>query len=588
MKSFVTQKGDVQLRLENFSGLQAYAPQKGGAGAQALCNLRCMPDGTLRRRDGVRTLVKLPEMLRGAIWSEREAVIYAAAGEHIYAIFEATDGAYTWEMIGQMQSRQGTVEFFSIDDRLVMMDGVSMYVLTPTIAELITPYIPLYGKDWTGVSSEEVYEQRNVLTDQIHVRYLLTERAYTIRLSVTPASVDAIYRDGMLQATDTYTHYQGSGDISFHTEMAVGTVFDMILTLPSDESTRHIREDFLRCRCAIRPGEQGRTVMLFGGGDESGVLYLSETLTPQQRERCYAVAPQAVMLYVLPQGRRELGDGAQDIRAMVRHYDRTLVMTPEGTWTTDMNRLHDEQGGQTFLTVNSTLGCSTRGGALTVGNSPMSICGSDILLWNADTDELDQCNAQSMAQTVRALLADGLGRKGRIYYDSKHDEVIFYLPGESVPCMIWQRQLQCWTTFGYGGQTLQGLFSLGEMMGVLLGDTVCVSEDALPYDIDAAGEQRAIACRFVSHDLGFEHSGESVRPYAVRVCAHASEGQQMTLSLRAAGGKAVTVCLQATGETPCEMQKRVSVGRCRHARVELQCDCLGAFSVRLISIAAGK
>jgi hypothetical protein len=328
--------------------------------------------------------------------------------------------------------------------------------------------------------------------------------------------------------------------------------------------------------------------MLFGGGDESGVLYLSETLTPQQRDRCYAVAPQAVMLYVLPQGRRELGDGAQDIRAMVRHYDRTLVMTPEGTWTTDINRLHDEQGGQTFLTVNSTLGCSTRGGALTVGNSPMSICGSDILLWNADTDELDQCNAQSMAQTVRALLADGLGRKGRIYYDSKHDEVIFYLPGESVPCMIWQRQLQCWTTFGYGGQTLQGLFSLGEMTGVLLGDTVCVSEDALPYDVDAAGEQRAIACRFVSHDLDFEHSGESVRPYAVRVCAHASAGQQMTLSLRAAGGKAVTVCLQATGETPCEMQKRVSVGRCRHARVELQCDCLGAFSVRLISIAAGK
>ena len=82
MKSFVTQKGDVQLRLENFSGLQAYAPQKGGAGAQALYNLRCMPDGTLRRRDGVRTLVKLPKTLRGALWDEVNSLIDAVAGEH--------------------------------------------------------------------------------------------------------------------------------------------------------------------------------------------------------------------------------------------------------------------------------------------------------------------------------------------------------------------------------------------------------------------------------------------------------------------------------------------------------------------------
>ena len=588
MKSFMTQKDDVQLRLEAFSGLQACAPQKGGTGARELRNLRCMPDGTLTVREGVRTLVKLPEMLRGAVWDETRQVIYAAAGEHAYAISEGADGAHSWEVIGTLQSGSGAVDFFSLDDRYVMMDGVRMYSLMPDAAEVITPYIPLYGKDWTGVSSTDVCEQRNILTDQVRVRYLQKDLTYTIRLSVTPLSIDAIYRDGVLLSPDAYTHYEGTGDISFHSQLDIGAVFDIILTLPPDEQALRMREDFLRCRCAVRPGERGRTVMLFGGSGESGVLYLSEELTREQREACYKFVPQAVMLYLQSEGRHELGDGAQDIRAMVRHYDRTLIMTPKGTGTTDMRRLRGLDGEETFLAVNSTMGCSSVGGALAVGNSPMSICGGDILLWNADTDELDQCNAQSMAQKVRTLLPPALGEIGRVYYDGKHDEVIFYLPGAQVPSMIWQRTLQSWTVFAYGTQPIQGVFALGGDKGLLLGDTVCVSEEGLAYDVDADGHAQPIACRFASHDLDFEHQGAAVRPYAALVCVDAANGQIMTLSLRAAGGKVATVSLQATEDTPCEMQKRLSVGRCRHARLELSCDCLGAFAVRMICIAAGK
>lgn len=588
MKSFMTQKDDLQLRLEQFPGLQVYASAKGGAAARTLRNLRCRPDGTLCAREGTRTLVTLPETLRGAVWDETSSVIYAAAGAHIYAAFREENGSYSWEQIGQMQSSEGAVDFFSLDEGCVMMDGHTMYTLTPTWAEPITPYIPLYGKGWTGVDSKDVYEPRSLLTDQVHIQYLQTQDTYTIRLSVKPEHVDAVYCDGMLQDPVDYTHYEGTGDISFRSALSVGSVYDILVTLPPEPEMQRIREDFFRCRCVVRPGEVGRTMLLFGGGPGRGALYLSAALSREQRECCYAVAPHAVMLYLLSDGCMELGDGAQEIHGLVRHYDRTLIMTSKGSWMTDMQRLRGTEGKEAFLAVNSTLGCTSYGGARLVGNSPISICGSDILLWNADTDELDECNAQSMTQMVRSLLPATLGTQGRMYYDAKRDEMIFYLPGTEGACLVWQRALQCWTSYDYAPAAVQGLFPMGEDTGILLGNAVCMIEDGLTCDVDASGVQRAIACCFASHDLDFAHRGTSMRPYAVLVCADAAAGQEVTLSLRAAGGKMATAVLHATEDTPCEMQKRVSVGRCRHARLEIQAQCLGAFSLRMICIAAGN
>ena len=128
---------------------------------------------------------------------------------------------------------------------------------------------------------------------------------------------------------------------------------------------------------------------------------------------------------------------------------------------------------------------------------------------------------------------------------------------------------------------------MGAKTGILLDDTVGVMDESLPGDMDASGVTGAMECRFVSHDLSFVHGGASIRPYAVLVCADADAGQRMLLTLRAAGGKMATVALQATEETPCEMQKRVSVGRCRHARLELQCDCLGKLTLGQICVTVG-
>jgi hypothetical protein len=172
------------------------------------------------------------------------------------------------------------------------------------------------------------------------------------------------------------------------------------------------------------------------------------------------------------------------------------------------------------------------------------------------------------------------------WYDVKNAR--YYLPGEDVPCLIRQRALQCWTMFDYGGRSVQGFFSVGEEMGVLLDDQVCLYDEALAGDADAFGSLLPITCCLVSHDLSFAHDGASVRPYASLVCAEAANGQKMTLSLRAAGGRVASVELLATGEVPCEMQKRISLGRCRHARLELRCDCLGAFTLHMICLAAGK
>jgi hypothetical protein len=294
------------------------------------------------------------------------------------------------------------------------------------------------------------------------------------------------------------------------------------------------------------------------------------------------------MLYMQADGRREIGNGEHGVTAMVRHYDRTLIMTAAGTWTTDMQSLSTPDETDTFRAVNSTLGCSTVGGASSIGNNPISICGGDILRWNADTDELDECNAQSMAGEIRSLLPSELAQKGRVYYDGKHNEARFYLPGGEGSVFVWQYGSKNWTTMDFGKVPLQGFFAYHDRTGVLLGNTLYLSCDDMGYDTDADGTIRPIACRYTSHVLDFEHGGESIRPYAVLLCAAADAGQAFEVRICTPAGKWTGVVLTATGEQPCEMQRRIATGRCRHATLQVRCDCLGECRLRMVAIAVGR
>ena len=589
MRSFMMQQAQAVLRAEKFTGLQSHASGKEIGASATLRNLRRMPDGSLARREAIRPIATLPWALRGAA-STRDAmgrrVIYAVAGRYIYAICEQEDGGDVTTQIGTLQSEAGEVSFFVLDGEMLLMDGNGMYALSPHEAGEVMAYLPLYGKEWTADGEHPVYQPRNVLTDQVCIRYRMTMQTGTLKLWITPLSIDAVCRNGVLCDPSEYTHNIYADTLTFSKITTVDEIIDVVMTLPQEEGAAPMREDFYRCRCAVRPVEVGKTVALFGGGNEPGVLYLTEQIDPEDRERCRAFGSRARMLYLRADGRRELGDGAQDVKAMVRHYDRTLIMTDAGTWTTDGERLLSGDPSRTFLAVNSTLGCSCYGGALTVGNHPISLCGGDVLEWNADTDTLDECNAESIADAVRAMLPTIPGERGGIYYDKVADEVWLYGVGAK-DALIWQRRDRSFTTYRFGSLPLAGVFDAKGVTGLLAGGTVYLCDGDAACDLDADGGLLPIDCLAVTHRFALGTEGRLLRPYEGMICVDAEEGQEIDVTLTAADGRQAVIRFAATGESPCELVHRILLGRCRHAVMAVRCACVGRFTLRAIAVAAG-
>ncbi len=589
MRSFMTQDATETVRLENFPGLCTHAPATEKAAAAELCNLRRMRDGSLSRRAGLVPVATLPQTLRGATCCERDGseVIYAVAGAQVYAIVEAADGTRSQALIGQLQSTQGEVSFFTLDGELMMMDGLTMYALSPTEAAIIEPYLPLYGKDWTTDGEKAIYQERNMLTDRVRIRYVATAQTNVLRLHAEVVSVDAVFRDGVRWDPSTYTRNIYSNSLEFEDFLYIGEVTEVIVTLPTDTDALQMREDFFHCRCAVRPGEASKSVALLGGGNETGVLYLTEAIDAADREEAHAIEPRCRMLYLQKDGRIEMGNGQQEVRAMVRHYDRTLVMTDHGTWSTDMKRLQQRQTEQPLLAVNSTMGCTTFGGALTVGNHPISLWGRDILQWNADTDTLDECNAESIGGPIRELLEQETYAAGQLYYDRGRDEVWMVSSAGSSRVLIYQREMESFTVFDFGEMMVRGVFGREGRVGLLGGQTVYWLEDAAPCDQYPDGALRPIRCLYTSHGLPFGHTGQLLRPYEVWLCVDADAAQAIEITLTTADGRRLVTQALATGEQPCELIRRVAPGRCRHATLTVGCDCVGAFTLHAAAVAAG-
>lgn len=591
MKSFDTQGAAAVIRLDDFSGLCSESKAKNAAAAKVLRNLRHTKGGeSLSRREAISAIATLPSTIRGAVFDRQdgEELIFAAAGESIYVIERAQDGTHTITLIGQMRSSEGDVDFFRVGEALILMDGSGMYRLLRTTAQEVIPYVPFYGDGWNATDFGTVIQERNILTDRVHIRYVTDMTAYNLPLNVRAAAINAVYQDGELLSPELYSLDASANALRLVNLTREGTVMDVILTLPEDGSVLAMREDFFRCRCAVRPGEANRSTMLLGGGNECGVLYLTEQIEPADRERCAQYAPQAVMLYLKANGRMEIGDGVHGIRAMVRHYDRTLLMSEEGTWTTDERRLAARAEQNPFLAVNSTIGCSSYGGALTVGNAPISVCDGRLYRWSADTDELDECNATPISGEIERLVPAALLREGRLLYHAARDEIWVYRPDRAEVVWVYQRDGQHWTAFDFGAAAPVALFAMEGQVGLCSGDTLyCTDEEAL-CDTLRDGTAQPIRCEYCSHSLSFGHTGARMRPYAVMLCIGADTGQTVQVQAIAAGGRTGQTMFCATGEQPCEVIGHMICGRCAHINLRVICESVGAFELHAVAIAATR
>ena len=569
----------VQWRAERFGGFGHGGMQNGVTYAEDICNLRPLEDGTLCSRDGYAPIAVFDGAVRGAFCHESggERWLYAVSGRRIYAMLY---GSGDLREIGMTESEQGRVDFCEVDGAVLLMDGVQMMRLTPDMAERVVPYVPLYGDNWSVLNGGEVLQEQNILTDQIRVRYKLENNLVQIRLQLAALQVDRVCIDGVEYQNWSYDAEERV--LRFGATIYAGRTVALLLTMaPKSEEKRRA---FMQCRMAARLRDEAESGMLFGGGADGCAVFRTQDVSLMDRAACRAEIAGATALYLLPEGCLQVGDGIHGVTAMARQYNRLLLFTEAHTLMTDSERL--DRPGLGLQTVNASLGCTAPGGALSVGNRPISICGRSLLRWTANTDEADESNAQVISALIAPLLTPEHAREGQLLYDRAHGEVWVYLPGQPGRVLLWNEHSGYF--YSYAGVDPDGMLLCGEQVAFFRGRAIYAFFEEARGDTDENGETKPIVCRWSAADSCFSHTGHTLRSGRILLCAKGVRGQGVGLLTEPETGRGAAVAFRLSGEQPYEAVRRIPLGRFCHLRVELRADCYDKLDLLALCLAARR
>lgn len=570
-----------EVVVDGFGGLNRLGPLCGGRDCYELCNFRPMADGTLERREGFVPFKRFEGNIRGVLSTERGGVreMYVVAGTSVY--FMTEEGKET--VIGQVADGADKVRFFSQDGRILLLDGHSMQVLTSTGCTPLKPYVPLYGQAW-GVGHSDcgypVLEKPNLLTHQLRLNYIAQEDCdYLYTRDMDVVSVDEVYLNGAAYTGRWYFN-QSEQYLSLDDRMLYGTEIDMVVTV-SDAflGTPPMLSGAANTATVGRAEEQ--RMLLFGGALPVGRVYMSRPVDRVLLETAREHDADMSALYITEDDVMTIGDGLSPITGACRHYDRSLIFTVGQTWMADGSQ--DAQGRMRVIPVNTTLGCTAVGGCGVLGNSPVTVFGRRVLCWNSETDERDECNADTVSAKVEPLFPADFGQGYEVFVDRWRGEVWFYRPEAQRRIFILREQDKVWTSFD--GFSPRGMVELFDRIGFFAENTLFVFDGQATCDTDAEGQTHAIAAEYMSQYLDFGHAGRQKRICGATVMAECGS-MALTLRFHTVKGRSVDIPLRGDGDELSVLQVRGRGGRFRYLRAGIRCADVGHLrlhGMRLVS-----
>ena len=554
--------GDSMTRavIDRFCGLDRSGPLCRES-AFELRNFRLLSDGSLERREGARVLAHLSDAIRGATSIRRDGVYesYVVAGQTVYYLARESE-EYVPQSIGELGTATGSVEFFYHSGVLVLMDGAEMWSVTPTSLEKMEAYVPLYGKDWSQLNTEDnvVNEKPNLLSKRLRIRYRLTANTNMVNLNgLSCVTCDGLFIDGV-KSTNHYFNKSG-GTISLGRQYPVGTVVDVFVSMADTYLAQ--RPTICQARRMAGVGNLAEErAMLYDIPDDKQV-WIGHSTAREDRVMVRKAFPNCCMIYLTEKDKYSIGKSNVEVTGVCHQYDRSLIFTAGETWMADGEEY--ENGALRMVTVNSTQGCTSRDACATLGNTPLSICDNRILAWNSHTDERDECNAVSISLPIEPLLGESFATKGAVCVNPARNEVWFYLPGEASRILIWQADSKTWTSFD--GFVADRLFCLGDHIGFYRGNTLYCLDDPEGEDTDETGVRRSVEGEYLSSYLDFGQPTAIKHVTDADVFAQCDAGE-MTLVLQRADGKRTETYVQGEGQQLSLMHCRVNVGRFRFLR----------------------
>ena len=486
--------------MSKFKGVDSRFEHKSADGSAEIVNFRILPDGSLQKRAGYRALAKFESAVR-AMWTGRidgRYVGYVLVNNTVSRI-DLDTGELT--SVGTINTYDTKAEFFYYQAVLYLVDGYRIYAITESGVSFPRGYIPLVGKDWSDTYRGAPYEPRNLLNNKGRITYVISDDPSNyLKTDESIVSIDLVLINGVIIDSSRYNITAMNRTVSV-SGMQPGDRVEMFFTY-ADFPYTDAYSGLMSNNCAtIFGGINNFRPFLWGG--RKGVMYTAAYVSEDSLASSKVGDSKSDALYFPANYEFTVGDGASDITAVSRHYDRLLIFTENGAWMADSSAC----GVDDFpvLNINSNVGVLSQGAAAMIGNRPCTVGQSSIYRWTSSTEEFDECNAYSISAPIDGLLPADFYRTASVFSDVERGEIYFCAPCIMGRAWVYSDSNDCWVCFE--DVPAEKFVSCGNRVGFFSANTLFVFDDDLTVDIPEPYVASYITARYRSNLIDFGRDG---------------------------------------------------------------------------------
>lgn len=460
-----------------FNGVDMRTSHQGEESICDLKNFMVLPNGSIRRRMGYKTLFTADGNIR-AVWSgtvDGYKSCYFIAKNQVYQLYEIMNTAGTFATIG---TSSGKAEFFLLRNSLYIIDGKNIYRLKNYTFSAISGYVPLFGKDWPVGKIGEINEPLNLLHRYARITYKAESSPSAYLATLYPVeSVQAVYKNGELVSASDYTIDSRLNTINLMGIQSGDSIEVNVTFAPRNTEERNA---LLSCTSATVFGGINNSRLFMWNGSKQNIMFASRYVDDESLKEAEKRYTDCGDIY-FPEGNAfSVGSGGSPIKSVTRHYDRLIILTTEDAWMANNSTCDSEPFP--VMNINSNIGCPVNHGAVTIGNDPISIGNKAVYQWTSETDELNETNAYSISDPILELFDDYFLQNAIIFADKDKKQIWLASTSSSSVGKVWIYDITHKVWFSYDNVRANMFFNSSSNMGFINGKNVCIFYENLDRD----------------------------------------------------------------------------------------------------------
>lgn len=564
-----SRRATVKKRIAAFGGIRS-VERIAESGASETENFRILPDGSLEKRCGWKTVIQQSGAIRG-YWEgilSGTTYIFFVAGNKLCRLSQTDTAPVELAVLATSSDR---VSFFLFRDRLYMMNGYTVMFFKPEMGvfSVAEGYAPLYGKNWHPTQMGEINEPRNLITQHLRVHYLNTSASKTFQLPYTAESVDAVRVNGT--AVTNFSFTAPSSTVTLPDAYATGGEVLIAFTVDSLFSRR---AEVLRSGHAVVYKDGYHETLLTYGGSTGYRVWRSAAVSDDAVTDARTIYSGSDGLYFRAGDEFSLGSQQHPVTAIVQYLDRALVFNDSNLWV--LRHTAPDGDGMEISLFQSGIGCVATDGATLCRGVPVIVSGTGVGKIGFTNTEPALCTFTSLSGDIADRLSGSVLENAVIRWHDA-DSTLWVRDTTAADGTVWlcNPDRKQWTR--YTGIAANGLISCHGSPGFTTADgKIAAFDEALDTD-DGQGFDAV----YLSQYLDFSQPEFCRRSGYAAICAD-SGGASIVLTLESERGSCTFPFTGDAVDVPEFFDGRFGIGRFRFLRYRITLS--GTVRVRIYSL----